>query len=174
MWPWESSTFPLDNCQCSHGLWWINMLWLAPKETPVMFQGKMTSSLLNQEEKITERLSFIAYKVNDSLMFLFLECPYSVYGISTFWLTKKNKNWVRRCMSGCLQLGRSTSLTIYQDKGYSQVLLGPFRTTCSHYCLPKSLTGWFLAYLAGRHASFNINSPCDIPFPSNRSSDTWR
>lgn len=37
-----------------------------------MFQGKMTSSLLNQEEKKTERLSFIAYKVNGSLMFLFL------------------------------------------------------------------------------------------------------
>lgn len=49
-----------------------------------MFQGKMTSSLLNQEENKIERLLFIAYKVNDSLMFLFLECPYSVYGISTF------------------------------------------------------------------------------------------
>lgn len=50
-----------------------------------MFQGKMTSSLLNQEEKKkTERLSFIAYKVNGSLMFLFLECSYSVYGTSTF------------------------------------------------------------------------------------------
>lgn len=49
-----------------------------------MFQGKMTSSLLNQEEKKTERLSFIAYKVNGSLTFLFLKRSYSDCGISAF------------------------------------------------------------------------------------------
>lgn len=47
------------------------------------------------------------------------------------------------------------------------------RTTCSHYCLPKRLARWLLAYLAGRHASFNINSPCDSPLPSNLNSNTW-
>lgn len=37
----------------------------------------------------------------------------------------------------------------------------------------QRLSKVILAYLAGRHASFNINSPCDSPFPSNLSSNTW-
>lgn len=37
----------------------------------------------------------------------------------------------------------------------------------------QKLSKVILAYLAGRHASFNINSPCDSPFPSNLCSNTW-
>lgn len=43
---WDFPMFPLDNCQCSNGLWWINMLWLASTETSVMLQGKNDFSTL--------------------------------------------------------------------------------------------------------------------------------
>lgn len=182
---WDFSMFPLDNCQCSNGLWWINMLWLASKETPVMFQGKMTSSLLNQGGKNPTQLSFInKFDFSPQLFYFWnVRILFRAFVHSDKLRKKKKLSWENTCRkklhfsNGDSHFRSSTRTHVTPElftktKVIFQVLIS-CRTTCSHYCLPKRLAGWLLAYLAGRHASFNINSPCDSPFPSNLSSNTW-
>ena len=145
-----------------------------------MVQGKMTSLLLNQENCTT-----LIHRLQ-SRFFLkasFLECFYSLQGISALRLSDKKP-------SPGNNVGKSDTVS----KGFpTSETQGA--STLSLHCLPRrrifsgspqllqnylfsilfiqTLSKVILAYLAGRHASFNINSPCDSPFTSNLSSNTW-
>lgn len=118
---WDFSMFPLDNCQCSNGLWWINMLWLASKETCVMFRDKNDFSTL-KSRKLYNSHSLAIKQIFPSRFFS--ECSWSLENTVVFQLT----------------IGKETELGIWRKMLHFPKGISHFWSSTSAHVKPSLFT----------------------------------